>query len=317
MTTAARKPDAAPSHDLAAALRQGTFHDALDLAIRHTGLSLEAVQRRMAARGARVSQATLSYWRRGHRSPEGERSLRAVRALEDCLSLPPDALVRLIGPQRPRGRWIGHVPGSIPLAAALGLDASVLDACDGIDLDSNIRLSVLSLRMGVTIAADRTERSVTTEIVVAAKADGVDRWVCFFHPLGSADHQPTLSRTSGCRVGRVRTEPDNELLAVELRFDHALRAGETYVFDFEITYAGAPPLSGTIQHGLRTPARFLLLQATFDPSAQPVRAHRFHRARADPAAEHGEELTIGAGGTAHSCVLDAQPGVHGIAWEWE
>ncbi|MEU5692836.1 helix-turn-helix transcriptional regulator [Actinosynnema sp. NPDC020468] len=317
MTTAAREPAVPLPPELAAALRQGSFHDALDLAIRLRGLSLEAVQRRMSARGARVSQATLSYWRRGRRSPEGERSLRAVRALEDCLVLPRDALVRLIGPQRPRGRWIGHVPGTISLATALELEPTVLTSCDGIDLDGNNRLSIVSLHEHVRIDADRAERSVVSEMVVVSKADGVDRWVLFFHPQDRGDHRPTLVRTEGCRAGRVRTDPGSELLAVELRFDHPLRTGESYVFGYEIGYAGVPPQGDTIQYGLRTPARELLIQVSFDPATVPVRAYRFHRSRTDPDAAQGSELSIGVSATTHICVLDAPPGVHGIVWEWD
>lgn len=59
------------SRQASAALRSGPFHRALDLTIRDRGLTLDTVHRRLAAHGAAVSLASLSYWRNGHRRPGG------------------------------------------------------------------------------------------------------------------------------------------------------------------------------------------------------------------------------------------------------
>lgn len=303
--------------DLATVLRTGPFHLALDLAIRHHRLSLESVQRRMAGREARVSQATLSYWRRGQRRPEGDRSLRAVHALEDCLGLPRDALVRLIGPQRPRGRWLGHVPGSVGLDTALDIEPALLTTFDGIDVDVNTRMTIVSLHDRVRIGPDRTEQSAAFEFTVISKVDGVDRWVCFLDPRDGDGHRPMLIATDSCRPGRLRTDPHRDLLAVELRFDYPLRVGDSYVFGYEIGYAGTAPRSDFFQHGIRTPARQLTIQTRFDPAAVPVRCYRYHGSRNVPVPSHESELPVGSSLTSHLMVLDAQPGIHGMRWEWD
>ncbi|HVK26515.1 MAG TPA: helix-turn-helix transcriptional regulator [Actinokineospora sp.] len=304
---------AAPPDDLAAALRGGPFEVALDLAIRRRGLSLEALQRHMALRGAEVSQATLSYWRHGRRRPEGDRSLRAVQVLEECLGIDPGGLSALIGPARPRGRWLGHA--SLDLATALGLEPTVLGSCADIDPDGNNRLSVASLHQRSWIGADRAELSVRTELVVVSKTDCVDRWVFYFYPSGPGPHHPTVVRTENCRTARVSTDPDSGLLVVELRFDYPLSAGQAYVFAYEIGYADDPPPTTNLQYGLRVPARQLTLQVSFDVDTIPARCYRYDYTDPDqPPCE--SDLPIGPSGTTQLAQLNARPGVHGIRWEW-
>ncbi len=288
----------------------GPFAEAFDLAIRQRGLSLEALQRRMAIRGAQVSLATLSYWRRGRRHPEGHRSLHAVGVAESCLGLPADALTSLV--TRPRARRAEPWPGGVSLASALGSESMDLAACEGIDLDGNARLALVSVHQRAILGPDRTERSVRTELVVTSRADGVDRWVSFFRPQTGGGHQPALRSAHCCRPGRVRRDAESELLAAELRFDYPLRAGETYVFDFEFAYDGTPPETSYLQFGVRAPTRQIVLQACFDPAAVPVRCYRY----AGEAAA-GPELPVGPSGTSHIAVLDARPGVYGMCWEWD
>lgn len=308
--------EALPS-EVASAVRDGPFAVAFDLAIRHRGLSLEALQRRMASGGAQVSLATLSYWRRGRRHPEGHRSLHAVGVAEGCLGLPVETLTRLVA--RPRVRSAEPWPGGVSLASALGSEPTELAACDGIDLDGNARLALASVRQRAVLGPDRTERSVRTELVVTSRADGVDRWVSFFRPQSGGGHRPVLRSAHCCRPGRVRRDAASELVACELRFDYPLRAGETYVFDFEFGYEGVPPETSYLQFGVRAPARQIVLQACFDPAAVPVRCYRYHRPR-DSAAEppaREPELPVGPSLTSHVAIMDAQPGVYGMVWEWD
>lgn len=319
MEASALEPaDADLPAEAAAAVREGPFDVAFDLVIRHRGLSLEGLQRRLAIRGAQVSLATLSYWRRGRRHPEGGRSLHAVRVAEGCLGLPADALTALVTPARPRARRAEPFPGGVSLASALGAEPTELGSCDGIDLDGNARLAIASVHQRATLTADRTEGSVRTEMVVTSREDGVDRWVSFFRPQTGGAHHPALRSAHCCRPGRIRRDPSSELLAVELRFDYPLRAGETYVFDFGFGYDGEPPETSYLQFGIRAPARQLVLQAGFDPAAVPVRCYRYHRPRDGSSDVVGEpELPVGPSLTSHIAVLDAQPGVYGMVWEWD
>jgi hypothetical protein len=305
--------------ELVDALRDGPFHVALDLAIRHHRLSLESVQRRMSGQGARVSQATLSYWRRGGRQPEGERSLHAVHAVERSLGLPTDSLVRLIGPHRPRGRTVGALPGSYGVDVALEISPELVSAFDGIDIDNNLRMSAISVDQCTLIAANRTEQLVSSRIAVTSRVDGVDRWVCFFDPKAAGTgYLPTLRDTYACRPARVRTDPARDLLGVELRFDYPLRAGDTYVFGYDIGYAGRSPCCTFSQFGLRMPARQLVLEVRFEAGAVPVRCYRYqHGLRKDGTRPAEAELPLGSSLICHSLLLDVRPGVFGIRWEWD
>lgn len=296
--------------DLLDALREGPFHVALDLAISHRGLSLEAVQRRMTGHGARVSQATLSYWRRGRRQPEGERSLHAVHIIERSLGLPADSLARLIGPHRPRGRTSVRPAGPLGLDAALDISSDRMNVFEGIDINANMRLSIVSIDQCLHMGPGGREELVTSRIAVTSKVDGADRWVCFFDAKAGVGCAPALRTTHGCRPGRVRVDPDCGLLAVELRFDYRLRAGDSYVFGYDIGYLGTPPCTEMSQYGIRTPVRELLLQVQFRPDAVPVRCYQYNHTRES-------ELPLGASLACHHLLLDAQPGVYGIRWEWE
>ncbi|MCI0689357.1 MAG: hypothetical protein L0Y54_19295 [Sporichthyaceae bacterium] len=100
------------ARELAEALRTGPFERALRLAIRSRGLTLERIRVRLLERGVRTSLASLSNWQRGRCRPERARSLQAVRELEDILGLPADSLVTLLGPRRPRGRWLQRAADS-------------------------------------------------------------------------------------------------------------------------------------------------------------------------------------------------------------
>ncbi|NDZ73640.1 hypothetical protein G3I36_21840, partial [Streptomyces sp. SID10362] len=54
------------------------------------------VQHHLAHRGVKLGVTSLSYWQQGARRPRRAESLRAVRALEEVLSLPDDSLLRLL-----------------------------------------------------------------------------------------------------------------------------------------------------------------------------------------------------------------------------
>src|ERR1700755_1156694 len=98
---------------LAVALRDGPFSRALELAIEVSGLSLQRLQDRLAEVGVHLSTTTLSYWRTGRSRPERPDSLRGVQVLERVLGVPPTGLTGLLGPRRPRGRWVRPVPGVV------------------------------------------------------------------------------------------------------------------------------------------------------------------------------------------------------------
>jgi hypothetical protein len=312
----AAAPDEVPAADLAAALRTGPFPVALDLAVRRRQLSLESLQRRLAERGVHVGLSTLSYWRRGRRHPEGERSARVLTVLESVLDVPRGSLLGLAGVSRDR-RLLDGGHDTLGLGDALGLTQDRIDALSGIDLDSNLRLHILSAQFRVRVNADRDEESVAATVAVRSRVDGADRFICLYEARAGSGSHPVLGEPHGCRVGRVRTEDANGLVAAELRFDNPLRAGETYVFDYELHVTGQPQRTGYYEHGLRVLYPLLSLRVRFDPAAIPVRCYRYYREGQDPTEQAVAELPVGASLEVRSVLTDAPPGVHGIRWEWD
>src|SRR5688500_5517477 len=143
--------------DLAHAMRTGPFSAVLHLAIEASRLRLEEIQERLGAQGISVSLTTLSYWRRGRSRPERPESLKAVRLLEDILSLPAESLISQLGPRRPRGRWLSHPPGSIDIDRLFQDSFSVAKMLDELDNRMHHELTRMSLHDVYFVGPQRQE----------------------------------------------------------------------------------------------------------------------------------------------------------------
>ncbi len=95
------------------ALVTGPFSLALKQAIRASGLSLDRLQHKLGERGTPVSKTALSYWQHGRTRPERPESMRALAAVEEVLGLEAGSLSALLGPPRPRGRWLVQRPETL------------------------------------------------------------------------------------------------------------------------------------------------------------------------------------------------------------
>ncbi|TNY36353.1 hypothetical protein [Thermomonospora catenispora] len=295
-------------------LRTGPFDRALHLAIQARGLSLERIHARLRDRGVHVSVASLSYWQRGRCRPERRQSLRAIEELEEILGLPPKSLITLLGPRRPRGRWLGKTsgassspdlcathPGLRPLLGDIG------DPADG-------RLETLSHHEIYTVGPDHRERSARSRIVFRARRDGVDRYVAVHRCEGGPP--PDGFSSEMCRVGRVRVGPKDGLTAVELLFDRPLAAGETYVVEYEFSCGGGQPVAHRYVRGFRFPVREYLLQVRFAPEATPRRCFRVRQPAVEAARADDQALRLTTWDTVHLIEHRLQPGVYGIRWDW-
>ena len=158
--------------ELEEALRLGPFHRALGMAITDSGLALSRLEYRLGRRGIRVGRSTLSYWQQGRRRPERADSLQAITALEEILEIPPDSLTSLLGPRKPRGRWIGHRVGGLSLTDMWGVTDDVRRV---VSIDSrriSDRLHDMSLIERMRIGPDRRLTSLRVDLVtrVASRA---------------------------------------------------------------------------------------------------------------------------------------------------
>ncbi|MEU5882633.1 helix-turn-helix transcriptional regulator [Spirillospora sp. NPDC047279] len=292
-----------------------SFDAALRAAIRARGLSLERLHARLAGRGIRVSLASLSNWQRGRCRPERSNSLHAVRALEEILGVPAESLVSLLGPPRPRGRWVRHVPGALPYRDICEVHGSVDRLLGQIENRDDGRLEWVSCHERFTVGPGREERTVRTRLVLRARAGGVDRHVALHHNQEGV--LPGLQRVAYCRPGRVRTDPDEGVTAAELLFERPLERGETYVVEYEFGYSEGGPPSDSYSRWFRFPAHEYLLQVHFDPAALPARCHRYRQPNVSTPPADVAELRLTGRHMAHIAEQNVKPGVHGIRWEWD
>jgi hypothetical protein len=301
--------------DLAHALRTGPFSAALHLAIEDRGIRPEEIQARLSAAGVSVSLATLSYWRRGRSRPERPESMRAVRLMEEILSLPAESLIAQLGPRRPRGRWLNQAPGTIDIDRLFENGASVAKIMGELDRWMYHELSRVSMHDLYLVGPDRQERGLVCRQVLRANVDRVSRSVGIFHtddpgaPVG-------VHPRRNCRVGRIRSDPGTGLLAAEIIFDRMLAQGDTAVIEYEFE-SGSTVATDNYYHGFSTPVGEYVLEVQFDHDAVPARCHRFER-RGLHAPDQGlREVWIGSTHGAHLVAADVPPGIVGMRWEWE
>lgn len=301
-----------PSQELARAIRTGPFELAIKLALRDSGLSLDRIEHRLACQGLRVSASSLSNWQTGRSRPERTESLQVLRGLERLLRLPADSLLQLLGPRRPRGRWVRHVPGSVRYDA-LFEDHDRLAAILGEVNDSDDhRRHSLSVDERVTLDADRRFRLVQVRQLVTALVDGVDSCVVFFHAEDGP--VPEIAAPEGCRLGRTRTDAD--ITVAELLLDHRLDRDDVFLLEYEFRFpADAQPVD-YYYRAFREPCRQYLLRVRFDHSATPVRCRGFRADRVGSSFTSERPLPCQRGRTAHLYAADSPAGIVGMRWEW-
>lgn len=296
--------------DLAALLRTGPFDEALRAAIAVRGLSLERLRSRLSARDIQVSLATLSCWQNGHRRPERPDSLRAVSALEEILGLPPEALLVLLGPRRPRGPAAGLPQGSWGYRQLMPTWTIVEELLASLDTTADDMLHIAAQHEFVEIDASRSCTRRETVQVLRAHQDRVDRYIA----ISTADPGSDISLVhvralENCRLGRVRRNAAAGLMVAELLFDLSLSVGQTHLIRYEVRDESDAE-SDDYHRGFRFPAGQYALQVRFDPAALPVACFAYQGRQA-------WELTMTGHQSVHLHVAPVGPGNVGIRWEWD
>lgn len=290
-----------------AVVHTGPFHASLRAAIKCRGLTLERLQSRLAERGIPIGLSSLSNWQHGHSRPERANSLRAVRALEEILGLPPSALLCLLHTDGIKRRD-GLEENDGPLG-------ELLDRLPG----SRLRdIDVLSCQQKLVVNADRRAPVVRTRTVVRALRDGVDRYVTrFFGDPGCDIADVTVVAGENCRLGAVHRHPSQPVLVAELLFGTVLSAGDTWVFDDEVREGASAPVCSEHAHGFRTAVSHYLIQVRFHPDAVPQQCHSYASAGLDEPPRRTAELPLSPDHDVHLVVNDVTAGVIGIAWTWD
>ena len=305
---------AADSVRLEEALVRGPFCLALRLAVRASGLSLDRLQFKLRERGTPVSKTALSYWQHGRNQPERPESMRALTAIEEILGLDSGALAALLGPPRPRGRWLVQKPGALRPDQAWARPDGLARALQqmGSSLDVFHQFAQLGLHLHLSVDANRRLDSIGHHLVARADVDGVDRKIVAFRSDASTTEPLAITGTRGCRVGRQRRDEPTGFTTFELLLDRPLRVGELAVLHYTV-HTGLPDTwhNQRVQQSLRD----FSLQVSFTPTALPARVCRSYRSSVSDTGSL-TDLSVGASHTAAFAVLDPSPGIHTLAWGW-
>jgi hypothetical protein len=287
---------------------EAPFGAALREAIRCRGLTLDRLRWHLAGRGVHIGLSSLSDWQHGRSVPASAKSLRAVRALEEILDLPPDALSHLISVSRRAPTTAERLDES---ASPVGpLLASVADTSGQFDM--------LTRHCHVTVDRHGRAAVIRDHTVIRAHHDGLDRYILrYFGEPGCRIEEVRFSRLENCRPGRVvrRPDPQEPVLVAELLFDQPLQAGETWVFETEVVNETGEPCRA-YGHGFRQPVSQFALALRFDPAVDPVRPHSFAEDGLGTGRQHLHDLRLSADRTAHLVASDVRSGLLGIAWSW-
>jgi hypothetical protein len=303
------------SQTLAEALRAGPFHEALRLAIRASGLTLERLESKLKSRDLPVSVATLSYWQRGQVRPRRAGSRQIVRELEDILALPDGALLSLLDGQDGAGNSADTLSRLALILQTPGIDQLALAAMDRV---ANYTRPV-SVRHLCVVGEARTLVSESVSAIRQALHDGVDR-TCFM--LARENRiMPTRWYSDTNRIGRACQDNGSGALAVELLLDMTLRRGESCLVEYGVDYpkqVTAPAEDWDLAWGFGSGSGFreYCLTVKFAPSALPRRVIQFWQpSQAEPERDL-TEVALTAAGVAQLISFDVPPGFVGLRWEY-
>jgi hypothetical protein len=298
------------------ALRNGPFHVALRAAITARGLPLQRVQHHLWRYGVKVGVTSLSYWQQGARRPQRPESLRAVRALEEILQLPDEALIRLLS--RDEERAGGRRPAARSYRSLVEASGALERLLTELAAPLDCGLHTLGLHERVRIGTHRELLTRESHHIVRAHRDDTDRFVAVHHgDPGCVPDRMSVHALENCRTGRVRRHHDTGVLVAELLFDTRLRAGETFLFRYAVE-DGTAGVSREYVRGFGVAGGQYALQVRFDDGSLPVRCHRFAQHSAAAPRSGRQDLPVSARHrSVHLVEPRLRPGILGIGWDWE
>jgi len=290
---------------------EDSFSAVLGRALETRGMSLLALQRRLADRGHRVSAGTLSYWRSGQRLPEKPASLDAVTEIEELLGLDSGALHGRIGPSRRPG----PPPPQVAAGAAAPADVPVQDALRELGLaDVGQLLQDVTLHITVDVDAERQMTRQTVRTMLRATASGAQRWYHVIFAEQPVREPLVLDGVVGARVGATVSRPEVGLVASELVLPRPLEVGETAIIETSTPLADLGGRDTTYFHHLDRRLSEVVIWVRFDPAALPTRCVQTVRAMEETAIVTPVHL---AGlDTVHVAARSFGPGSVGLTWEW-
>ena len=321
-----------PSSELLAALETGPFSRALQLAITRSGYKLSAIERRLAERGRPIARSTLSYWQQGHRQPERSQSQAALALLEEILEVPSGSLRDLVGPPRPRGRWLNYRRAGREWEDLWTDTDAIAQVLSSEQRRENSRFQELITVDTFSIGVSKELQWHEYQQLFRAREDGANRIVLLYRANPDVDIDAVrVEPLLNCRLGRQRTLPAAGIAAFELLLDRRLRAGETHFMSYRQI---SPPVTAATRERLagpngphtdemisgrvfRSPIHSFVMHARFDPSMLPVRCFGVRLSRIGAREEIMSELPLTVQHTAHFSLQSSNPAAYAMRWEWQ
>lgn len=253
------------------------FASVLQDAISGSGLTLEAVQRRLSERGIAVGRSTLSYWQNGRRMPTGSSSIAVVEQLEQVLRVPQGSLVEALDEFAP--------PSPLMIFDMVSTGPNVDALIDQLGCREDFLASECVGSVNTGSYGPKGELvTMHTAIAVRALAD-IDR-LPFLHggELGGDPHLLHMEVLGGGRMGRLCRDDASNLIVGEVIFDRQVRRGESHLIQYLVRDDNHLPAQS---HFLLVnfPRVFLAMELAFHPDCLPVRIEEFERV-----AESGPDL---------------------------
>lgn len=304
-----------PTPEIAAALRDGPFSMALELAVRASGLSLRQLQHRLFASGVRVSVVTLSYWQSGRSLPERDESLRGVAVLEDVLDLPPGALRGLLGPPRPRGRGVRSDKPVDRLCRAWDYPAFLPSLLEGFG-DHGLRpVTRLGLRETLYVASDRCARRMVVEEFIEARHNGTAS-VTIANRSGRGARPLQVTATRHCRPGASLELGMEGFSVTELLLDRPLTQGQRAAIRYQIEYP-EPVLADHHYRRVAEPVATYRGRVVFSPREAPIRCQTWRRRSCDGLLSGLSDVPLAEDHSARVARAGLGLGAHGLRWDWD
>ncbi|MCE1179409.1 MAG: hypothetical protein LWW86_10350 [Micrococcales bacterium] len=291
---------------------QRQFHEVLAEAIRRRGLPLERLQRHLTRAGTPVSIATLSYWQSGRSLPTRSRSLDALVQLERLLEVEPGQLVELAAAARlPRGRNIEDHQHVLPLGEVATAPLAKLGLAPGIDFTQ------LSAHDRLTVGPERSELTHRARTLHRCDREGARAMPLVVTQDAAETVVPAVEAVAGCRLGRVIEVPRHRLVVGELLAPRPMAVGELLT-EVLATWAPTRTKVRRIERSIVDELHDATLEVVFHPAALPSRVLGYvHPSTGRVAADGPGEWELPVRGCeVQSVRLGAEPGVHGIRWDW-
>lgn len=212
--------------------RRRRFADVLDAALTARGWSLTRLSQELAARGHRVSRATLGYWRSGRSEPERGDALRALPDLEELLEQPVGTLRMALGSRRVRGRQAAREQSARDLAWPMyrqGAGQEAMLAELGVHVLADLERTEISHL--VTFDGPTRRCRWKTRTHWQARADGVAAFPIVYQTQ-SDPGELRVEGVTGCALGRMLYAPDERLTVCAGSFPAPLALGERIMTEY-------------------------------------------------------------------------------------